>query len=140
MRRLLLLFLLLVLVAPAFAQETLLKSGPMLGYSTHREVAVWVQTTEPADVQVRYRPEGSTDAFAVSDVVRADRDSWLTAEVTLFGLEPGTRYVYDVLLDGTPVARPYETVFQTQTLWQWRTDPPEFTIAFGSCAYVNDPP
>ncbi|MEM9999119.1 MAG: alkaline phosphatase D family protein, partial [Bacteroidota bacterium] len=46
----------------------------------------------------------------------------------------------DVLLDGTPVARPYETVFQTQTLWQWRTDPPEFTIAFGSCAYVNDPP
>jgi alkaline phosphatase D len=30
-------------------------------------------------------------------------------------------------------------VFQTQPHWRWRTDPPEFTIAFGSCAYFNDP-
>jgi alkaline phosphatase D len=25
-------------------------------------------------------------------------------------------------------------------LWQWRTDPPEFSAAFGSCAYINDEP
>ncbi|MEO1477064.1 MAG: alkaline phosphatase D family protein [Bacteroidota bacterium] len=141
LRSLSVLVLVLLTAAPlVHAQDTLLQSGPMLGYSTHREVAVWVQTTQPADVQVRYRPEGATADFEVSEVVRADGDSWLTAHVVLFGLEPGTRYAYDVLLDGEVVARPYPTVFQTQTLWQWRTDPPEFTIAFGSCAYVNDPP
>ena len=34
---------------------------------------------------------------------------------------------------------PYPTQFQTQPLWQWRTDPPTFRFAVGSCTYVNEP-
>ena len=29
--------------------------------------------------------------------------------------------------------------FQTQVIWQRRADPPDFSLAFGSCAYINDP-
>jgi len=34
----------------------------------------------------------------------------------------------------------YPTEFQTQPLWQWRTEPPNFRVALGSCAYVNEDP
>jgi alkaline phosphatase D len=28
--------------------------------------------------------------------------------------------------------------FRTPPLWQWRTDPPDFTLLTGSCAYINE--
>jgi alkaline phosphatase D len=54
----------------------------------------------------------------------------------LANLEPGTRYRYRVLADGEPTGMSGD--FRTQPLWEWRTDPPEASIAIGSCAYVND--
>ena len=62
-----------------------------------------------------------------------------TASVALFGLEPGTTYSYTVYVDGAPFETAYPTMLTTQALWQWRTDPPAFTVAFGSCYYDNDP-
>ncbi len=126
---------------------TALQAGPMLGYATHREVSVWVQTTRPAAVQVRYTPlEASGDTLGVPATAGVTPPTATTAEgdrialVRIAGLEPGTRYDYEVLIDGAEVARPYPTTFRTQGLWQWRTDPPAFTVAVGSCTYVNDPP
>jgi alkaline phosphatase D len=43
-----------------------------------------------------------------------------------------------VYIDGKLVQRPYRLGFQAQPQWQWRTDPPAFTVALGSCAYVNE--
>jgi alkaline phosphatase D len=40
-----------------------------------------------------------------------------------------------VSVDGTEAA---EGGFRTRPLWQYRTDPPEATLAFGSCSYLND--
>ena len=37
------------------------------------------------------------------------------------------------------VFRDYEMEFQTQQLWKWRTDPPDFKFVIGSCSYVNEP-
>ncbi len=124
-----------------------LQAGPMLGYATHREVAVWTQTTRPASVQIRYAPietvTNGTMRPAVSPgltpVVETTAEGDHIAEFHIAELEPGTRYRYDVLIDGVVAERPYPTQFRTQPLWQWRTDPPDFTAAIGSCAYVNDP-
>ena len=33
-----------------------------------------------------------------------------------------------------------EFTFTTQALWQFRNDPPEFSMALGSCTYVNEKP
>ncbi|MCB9296995.1 MAG: alkaline phosphatase family protein, partial [Lewinellaceae bacterium] len=49
-----LLFSLLFFSTSAFAQKALLQSGPMLGYNEMREVLLWAQTTEPAQVQFAY--------------------------------------------------------------------------------------
>ncbi|NOR88117.1 MAG: alkaline phosphatase family protein, partial [Bacteroidales bacterium] len=36
------------------------------------------------------------------------------------------------------VDRPYKLSFESQSLWQWRTDAPDFSFATGSCAYISE--
>ena len=139
------------LAGAATAETTAaLKSGPMLGYATHREVAVWVQTTRPAEVQIRYEPvQGPADTTLAPELARpaqpgttapiaATAEGDHIAEFAIAGLEPGVRYAYDVLLDGVAVELDYPTEFETQALWEWRFDPPAFTAVVGSCSYTND--
>jgi len=142
MKRLTSLFLLLLyvgwLTAPLSAQEAekptslppeqLLRAGPMLGYSTLREVVIWVQTWEPAAVQILYRKVGEPE------------DSTRATQIPISYLAPGTTYEYELVIEDTIIELPYPLRFQTQPLWQWRTDPPTFTVAVGSCLYINDPP
>jgi alkaline phosphatase D len=75
-----------------------------------------------------------------SAVVETKESSAFTAKIVLTNLEPGKQYGYQVLLNDKPLLFPYPLVFQTQSLWQWRADPPSFTMALGSCAYINDTP
>lgn len=138
MRRLLLLLALAsgatLASGAAHAQEDpngILRSGPMLADVTHRGATVWVQTETP---------EAAVEVVLASGArgrVEAAHDG--TASVELFGLEPGTTYAYSVSVDGVAVQTDYPLELTTQPLWQWRTDPPTFSIAIGSCFYDNDP-
>lgn len=120
--------------------EAVLQSGPMVGYSEMREVALWAQTTRPADVSFVYwdveRPADRSETSAV----RATAEDAFVVEIPVALLEPGTRYTYEVRVDGRTVPVDWPLEFQTQELWQWRTDPPSFRFVIGSCFYVNDPP
>lgn len=131
----------LVVVAPLLrAQPSLLQSGPMVGYSEMTEVMLWAQTTAQATLQFRYwLAKNPTQTFLTKEVRTVGEEAF-TAHITAEGLTPGERYQYEVLVNGAKVDRPYPLEFQTQTLWQWRQDPPPFTVALGSCAYVNEPP
>jgi alkaline phosphatase D len=137
-RRVLLIFLLITNITPALAQESVLRSGPMVGCGEQREVMLWVQTTRPADVQLRYWPVDQPAKASLSAPVHTAAGQDHIARFLLTGLPPGTRFHYELYLDGTLVTRPYRLTFQTQPHWQWRTDPPAFTVAIGSCAYVNE--
>ncbi len=120
---------------------SLLRSGPMNGYATHRAVMLWIQTIGPASVQIAYRWEQHPiDSLRYTPPVKTSADNDFIAHIHIPYLEPGRRYVYDVLINGQKVHLPYQPTFHTQHLWQWRTDPPEFAVALGSCFYVNDPP
>lgn len=114
-------------------------AGPMNGYSLHREVAVWVQVSATARVQVRYWNEAAPAVKTTTASVEATPDEAYAVHVVVDGLEPGQTYGYEVLVNGLESPRPYPLRFTTQPLWQWRTDPPAFTFAVGSCAYVNEP-
>jgi alkaline phosphatase D len=122
------------------AQANLLQSGPMLGYSEMREVMLWVQTKVPARVQFEYWPEAEPQATKMTAIVNTQAETAFTAHIKAEFLEPGKRYQYRLYLNKKKVELPYPTVFQTQTLWQWRTDPPPFTLALGSCTYINEDP
>ena len=122
-----------------FAQKELLQSGPMLGYSEMKEVLLWVQTTEAADVQIAYWPEGDKSAQQMTDAYTTHKAEVFTAKLLADQVEPGTTYEYELQINGKSVKFDYPTTFQTQELWQWRKDPPTFTMALGSCSYVNEP-
>ena len=147
----------------AAAAAAALHAGPMLGYVALREASVWVQTEGPAEVTLRYRPVGAASAVApprlpgpqgaspaplpspvspaggtVAARATADRDFAVT--FILSPLEPGTRYAYEILLDGKAVPAKAPLFFSTPPLWQWRTQAPDFTAMIGSCLYVNDTP
>jgi len=110
-------------------------SGPMLGYNTMREVAVWVQLENQGYVSLEYWQEGTTDKKS-TETFYVEQYKANTATIPVGLLEPGTKYYYqlkvnDVTLDGI-----YS--FTTQKLWQYREDPPNFCFVIGSCVYIND--
>ncbi|MEX2115963.1 MAG: alkaline phosphatase D family protein [Bacteroidota bacterium] len=120
------------------AQESLLQSGPMVGYGQMTEVMLWVQTTKPAAVQFRYWSLQEPVKSSLSKSVNTSTANVHVAHVLIDGLRPGNSYGYELRINGKVVRRPYPLRFQTLPLWHWRTDPPDFTVAFGSCLYINE--
>ncbi len=112
----------------------------MIGYAEITETVVWLQTWRPADVQIRFWKEGAPETARLSPIVRTAPETDHIARFTLPGLEFGSKYEYEVYVEGTRVPLPFATRFATQPMWRWRTEPPAFVAAVGSCAYVNDPP
>lgn len=133
------------LVLAAFAASGLsvqaadLVAGPMPGHSAMRAVKIWAQADEPASIALRFWPAGDERQARVTPEVAAEATRAFTVEIDVTDLAPGTEYAYRVVIDGEPVEPKFEQRFQTQPLWQWRSDPPAFSFALGSCAYVNQP-
>ncbi|HNM25336.1 MAG TPA: alkaline phosphatase D family protein [Saprospiraceae bacterium] len=123
-----------------FSQSSLLQSGPMLGYAEQKEVLLWAQTKKAATVQFDYWDLEKPAVIHRTAKVRTEKATAFTAKCIADELEPGRSYGYLLRINGKRVKLPYPTTFKTQTLWQWRTDPPAFTLATGSCFYVNETP
>jgi alkaline phosphatase D len=105
------------------------------GFADQSSVTLWLQTERAARVTVEFHAEADPGGRRrIEGATRAEDD--FAVALRLAGLDPGTRYRYTVLLDGKPAAEPGR--FATQSLWQFRTDPPVFAVAFGSCFYLND--
>lgn len=146
MKKLLVVLCLCLGLVPVCAQQTLpnprawLRSGPMLGYSELTETVIWLQTTHPCRTQIRFWKQGQPVSSRMTSEVETTAAGDHIARFVVPQLEFGTKYDYEVYLDGLRVDLPYRTTFQTQPMWEWRTDPPPVRIAMGSCAYINDPP
>lgn len=138
MRRITYFFCFLLSTSFLFGQADLLQSGPMLGYSEMREVALWVQTKAGAEVRFSYWNLTTPKDIHYTKTVKTQEEDAFTAHLLASGLEPGQHYGYQLFINNKAVSLSYPTTFQTQTLWQWRTDPPAFKLAIGSCAYINE--
>lgn len=123
-----------------FAQNELLQSGPMVGYSQMREVLLWVQTKKQAEVQFVYWDKNNSSNKFKTEKYTTSKEEAFTAKLVAEELEPGLAYEYQVIINGEEVNRDYRTEFMTQKLWQYREDPPEFSFAIGSCAFINEAP
>ena len=133
-----LLTLFLFQFAALFSQNNLLQSGPMVGYCEMKEAMIWLQTTKDALVKIDYYAiDNPKDKFS-SDTQKSESSNGYTNHIVLNKLQPGKQYHYDVFLDGKKVVLPYETTFSSKKLWLWREDAPDFTVAFGSCNYINE--
>ena len=131
-------FVVLASPHPSFSQHKNLQSGPMLGYVEMQEALIWLQTKTPARVVVEYWEDTQGATKYRSEVHPTNKEGYLIAKVVLTDLKPSTTYRYSVVIDGTAATFSYPTTLTTQSLWQWRTDPPDFTFALGSCFYINE--
>lgn len=106
----------------------------MLGHVGQRNAEIWVYWPEKnAPCSIIYSSPSDQNGGEVSFIV--SEENHLTQKIVLSALQPGTLYTF--FIKGKSFkSKVYE--FKTQELWQWRKDAPDFSVTFGSCAYVND--
>jgi alkaline phosphatase D len=125
----------LLLVAPLHAADPKPVVNLMHGFVGLGAMTLWAQTAAPARLAVDFFPDGNESAKRRVEATTGATEDFV-AHLRLANLEPGTSYRYRVSVDGKPAR---EGSFRTQPLWRFRGNPPEFSVALGSCAYVNDP-
>ena len=138
MRTITLILLFLILIASPLSASHLLQSGPMVCWSEMREVALWVQTTKPAKVQFYYWSDAEPEKRLETAVKVTRKEHSCTATLIADKVKPGNRYSYELLINSNKVDIQYPLQFQSQQLWQWRSDPPDFNFAMGSSTYINE--
>lgn len=126
---------LFALVTTSKAQIT---AGPMLGYNTEQEVGIWVQLDHEANVTLTWQEK--TSGNKRSHTVHTSSEHDYIAQLIANNLTPGTTYIYMIDVDGKPVLDKSNGEFTTQPIWAYRMDPPAFSFAAGSCAYISDQP
>ncbi|MEE2756688.1 MAG: alkaline phosphatase D family protein [Myxococcota bacterium] len=127
------------LTAAAMGAEV--SSGPLVGYSTHFEVGIWLQTTKSTSVRIKYWSESNPTSVAVSPFQETGKNH--IVKIRIADLEPGQKYRFTVELgrDENRVFNPrWPLRFQTQALWRRFKNraPPNFVVALGSCAHTTD--
>ncbi|MEZ5276277.1 MAG: alkaline phosphatase D family protein [Opitutaceae bacterium] len=136
------LVILLGILGTAPGQAGHLISGPMLGYVEHREALIWLEVEDAETVSLACWPEERPDKKTLLEMP-APPPHPAGGSILKFRpglLEPGTTYRYTIAIDGEDVTpAPGILQFRTRTLWEWRTDAPDFSFLAGSCAYVNEP-
>lgn len=118
--------------------QNLLQSGPMVGYSSMKEVALWVQTTNQAEVYFEYWIKGDKSKKWQTRKAQTTKDKAFAITLIADEVKPSQEYDYALFIEGKQQKFDFELRFETQKLWQWRTDPPNFKFALGSCHYVNE--
>ena len=131
-------FLFVFLTIQLFAQNGLLQSGPMVGYCEMKEAVIWLQSTKAATARIEYFAIDEPKKVFVSENYTTSKDVAYTFHVILDQLQEGKKYNYTVFLDNKKVNLPYETSFSSKKLWLWRGDAPDFSVALGSCNYINE--
>ncbi len=113
------------LVSAADRRGLRILGGPMLGDVRHDRARIWLRTTKPASVRLEVTGPQGARSFGP---LHSSKESDLTAVIALKGLQPSTRYQYELFVDErrieTEVATGFTTFAQPKT-------PGVFKLAFG---------
>lgn len=121
-----------------FAQQSLLQSGPMVGYSEMKEVSLWIQTKAEAKVKIGYwEKDFPKTKFYTKEYLTSDKLAFST-KLIADQVSHGKKYQYEVYINSKLLKFNYPLEFQSQTLFQHRFNAPDFSFALGSCTYIND--
>ena len=115
-----------------------LRAGPMAGASYMRGAKLWMQASGPAKAVIEYWDTTAPKKVLRTAPLALRDDEDYVGQFTISALEPGRTYGYRVKLDGKESTLPQSLIFRTQALWQWRSDAPDWKLAFGTCAYTNE--
>ena len=125
MRKAILTLLAVATITFTSAQKELLQSGPMVGYSTMKEVLLWAQTKREATVHFEYwNKKNPSKKFKTEQVITLKEKAFI-ARILADELEPSNEYGYALYINNKKINRPYNLNFESQPLWLWRTDAPD---------------
>ncbi len=118
-----------------------LTAGPMIGAVNHREARLWFQFDRESEVGCKCTSDDNT-LTVKSKLIRTTDEKANTATVLIQPLVPGKKYsckckVSD-LVDKTSTIDLPTLAFSTPPDWAYRTDPPAFRLATGSCSFTSD--
>jgi alkaline phosphatase D len=125
---------------PSITGTYRLMNGPMVGAPDPNEMTIWLRASAPVPVTVEYGTDPDLrDARQSAPVIPDAREDFV-AKIRLQGLEPGTRYHYQIRLAGAPdrylePASPFTFVTAPR-----RNAPGKYRIAVGSCARIQQHP
>ena len=106
----------LTLATSVVAQGDLsVASGPMIGHVSMRSAQLWIQTTRPEAVFVKYKAQGE-QVWMTTPTSNTAREQAYAAHVSLEDLEPGTRYEVQFVVGGEEISDSVKV--QTQVLWE----------------------
>ena len=108
-------------------------SGPMIGHVSMRSVDVWAQVDSESELSLKLWNESGE---FVSEPSLAASSTANSAVLHVGGLDPASNYKAVVLANGQSEGDTLDIT--TQTLWDYRMDPPAFKLIAGSCAFIND--
>ena len=108
-------------------------SGPMIGHVSMRSVDVWAQVDSESELSLKLWNESGE--FVSEKSLAASRTA-NSSVLHVGGLEPASSYKAVVLSNGQSLGDTLDIT--TQTLWDYRMDPPAFKLIAGSCAFIND--
>lgn len=108
----------------------------MLGYNTMKECGIWMQLENAGEVKLILKESGASEQRIFTE--STDSEDYNIVKFILGDLKPGTKYTYELEINSKKVEFDDELTFTTQNLWQYRTDPPSFSFAVGSCTYINE--
>lgn len=110
-----------------------------LGHVGMRSARIWVGSDQEEAVAIAVGIEGSRAPERIFRSHTIQREGF-SCIIDIDGLEPGTAYYYKPFIDvASGYASTKNYTFKTQELWQFRKDAPDFTMALGSCTFVNEP-
>lgn len=128
-------FLFFLLSTILIAQSGLLQSGPMVGHTRPGATQFWVQTTASAFVKIKYFESPTRDVYFFTNEYKTIVSEGFVAHLVGDKTVPGKKYFYELYINNILVPRPYPLGF---TMGSVNDTPQDFTIAMGSCVYVND--
>lgn len=116
-------------------------SGPMLGQVELRSATVWVDLSPAVThIQLRYWKSGTDKKNAkLIPWKGALGNEFNPVQLTAGGLDPATKYAYEIETKSNGKISFSGGTFITKELWQWRKPAPDFSFIAGSCSYVNEP-
>ena len=118
-----------------------LTHGPMLGHVTENSVRVWGRTSDPGEFTVRFGTDPSRlDQVSAAATTSLSHDN--TGFVTLTGLQPDTRYHYQIFVLQRPhgIAGSFRTLPSADIVRNEEHNPRglfNFRFEAGSCANQN---
>ncbi|MFM9944237.1 MAG: alkaline phosphatase D family protein [Bacteroidia bacterium] len=111
----------------------------MLGYVDYREANVWIMHDNSIETMMYWNEATPDKKIKVGATIKKVNTHYIS-DFKFGPLEPGITYNYKI--SGFLGLNDKNTVvysFVTPSLWRWRKPAPDFSLALGSCNYVNQP-